>query len=112
MRFIVGTQNVGQVRAAYGDDGASSVLSSFGTVFSFRCYDRPSRTFVADRFGVNRQIVRFDSVVKSRGVAEELIEGRVIEDWDISRLGIGEAIAALPDGPPHRFRFAAPGGTP
>ena len=108
LRFVVGTQNVGQVFARYGEAGGSSVLSGFGTVFTFRLYDRASRDFVRDRFGSNRKVVRFDAALKSRGISEERIDGSVIEDWDLSRLGVGQVVVALPDGPPHRFQFAPP----
>jgi type IV secretory pathway TraG/TraD family ATPase VirD4 len=112
LRFVVGTQNVGQVFSRYGDAGGSSVLSGFGTVFTFRLYDRASRDFIRDRFGSNRKLVRFDAAVKSRGIAEERIDGSVIEDWDLSRLGVGQVVVALPDGPPHRFQFARPTEAP
>ncbi len=108
MRFVVGTQNVGQVRAAYGEAGGDSVLSAFGTVFSFRLYDKPSRDFVRDRYGMNRKLVRYESALKTRGVIEERVDGSVIEDWDITGLQVGQCIVALPDGPPHLFQFAAP----
>jgi hypothetical protein len=32
--------------------------------------------------------------------------GNVVEDWDLSALGIGHSIAALPSGPPFRFAFS------
>lgn len=108
LRFVVGTQNVGQVFARYGDASGNSVLSGFGTVFTFRLYDRASRDFIRDRFGSNRKVVRFDGALKSRGISEERVDGSVIEDWDLSRLGVGQVVVALPDGPPHRFQFAPP----
>ena len=106
LRFIVGTQNVGQVRSSYGEDGANSVLSGFGTVFAFRLYDKGSREFVRGRYGSNRKVVRYDSVLKSRGVVEERVDGSVIEDWDLSELRVGKAVACLPDDPPVTFQFS------
>ncbi len=108
MRFVVGTQNVGQVRHAYAEGLADSVLAGFGTVFAFRLYDQASRDFVGQRFGANRTLVRYDAALKTRGVAEQLIEGRVVQDWDLTGLQVGQAVVGLPDGPPVVFAFAPP----
>ena len=96
----------GQVRSSYGEEGGNSVLSGFGTVFSFRLYDKASRSFVRERYGENRKIIRYDSVLKSRGVIEERVDGSVIEDWDLSELRVGKAVACLPDDPPVTFQFS------
>lgn len=108
MRFVVGTQNVGQVHHAYSAGLADSVLSGFGTVFAFRLYDQPSRDFVGQRFGANRTLVRYDAALKTRGVAEQLVEGRVVQDWDLTGLQVGQAVVGLPDGPPVTFTFQPP----
>lgn len=109
LRFVVGTQNVRQVQDMYGENMAASVLSAFGTVFSFRLFDGVSRQFVQDRFGKNRKIVRFDSTVRNKGINEMSIEGFVVEDWDLSSLPVGTCIAALPDYTPVTFTFSYPG---
>jgi type IV secretory pathway TraG/TraD family ATPase VirD4 len=105
LRFIVGTQNIKQVQAMYGDQMAASVLSSFGTVFAFRLYDGSSREFVRDRFGTNRKITRFESTVRNNGMNESTAPGFVVEDWDLSSLPVGSCIAAIPDHPPVTFTF-------
>ena len=111
LRFVVGTQNVGQVLDAYGHERGMSILSGFGTVFGFRMFDEPSRTFVRQRFGTNRKIIRYDVALKTRGVGESAVDGSVIEDWDLSGLGVGECVVGLPSGPPHLFTFLAPRST-
>lgn len=108
LRFVVGTQNVGQVLDAYGAERGMSILSGFGSVFAFRMYDEPSRTFVRQRFGTNRKIVRYDGALKTRGVGELVVDGSVIEDWDLSGLGVGDCVVGLPSGPPVLFTFEAP----
>lgn len=105
LRFVVGTQNIRQVQAMYGEEIAASVLSAFGTVFAFRLYDGGSREFVRDRFGRNRKLIRFESAVRSNGMNESAIEGYVVEDWDLSELPVGTCIAAIPDHAPVRFTF-------
>jgi len=103
LRFVVGSQNVGQVFHAYGQEKGLAVVAAFGTVLAFRLYDSASRQFVRDRFGANRKLLRFESAIKSRGVVEQPLDGTVIEDWDLTELGVGQVIAALPDGPPLRL---------
>jgi hypothetical protein len=106
LRFIVGTQNIRQAQAMYGELMAASVLSSFGTVFAFRLYDGGSREFVRDRFGRNRKVSRFESVVRRNGMNETTDDGYVVEDWELSSLPVGTCIAAIPDHAPVRFTFA------
>lgn len=106
LRFIVGTQNIKQVQEMYGETMAGSVLSAFGTVFAFRLYDGSSREFVRDRFGRNKKILRFESVVRNKGMTENVTDGNVVEDWDLSGLPVGTCIASLPDHPPVKFTFA------
>lgn len=108
LRFVVGTQNVGQVLDAYGQERGRSILSGFGSVFAFRMFDEPSRTFVRQRFGTNRKVVHYDVALKTRGLGEMLVEGSVIEDWDLSALAVGQCVVGLPTGPPHLFKFAPP----
>ncbi|GAB3131992.1 hypothetical protein GCM10027057_03560 [Marisediminicola antarctica] len=105
LRFVVGTQNIKQVQAMYGDQMAASVLSSFGTVFAFRLYDGSSREFVRDRFGKNKKITRFESSVRTKGMNESTSPGYVVEDWDLSSLPVGTCIAAIPDHAPVNFTF-------
>lgn len=69
------------------------------TPFAFRLYDQPSRDFVRQRFGANRQLVRYDAALKTRGVAEQLLDGSVVADWDLTGLRVGQAVVGLPAGP-------------
>lgn len=108
MRFVVGTQNVGQVHHAYGEGLSTSILAGFGTVFAFRLFDQPTRDYIRQRFGTNRKVLRFDAALKTRGVVEQSIDGSVIEDWNLTGLGVGQSIAGLPEGPPIAFTFAPP----
>lgn len=108
LRFVVGTQNVGQVANAYEGGGGDSILAGFGTVFAFRLFDRDSREYIRGRFGSNRRLVRYDAALRTRGVGEQLVDGSVVEDWDLTALQVGQSIAGLPDHPPVLFQFAPP----
>ena len=44
--------------------------------------------------------------MQGRGIVEQIRDAHVVEDWDISGLGLGEAIVGLPGAEPFRFRFA------
>ncbi len=113
LKFLVATQNVSQVRHAYGPETAGSILSGFGTVLAFRLTDDASRTLVRERFGANRKRISTTAAVRSAGVSQEVVDGHVIEDWHVSGLGRGQCVAALPDGPPFAFTFAEyPGRVP
>jgi type IV secretory pathway TraG/TraD family ATPase VirD4 len=105
VKFICGSQNVAQVQHAYGPEMASSILSGFGTVFAFRLMDADSRDFISQRFGRNRKQLTVANAVRSKGVDQQLLDGNVIEDWDLSSLTVGRTIASLPDGPPFFFDF-------
>jgi hypothetical protein len=105
LKFIVGTQNVEQVMFAYGPELGRTILSGFGTVLGFRLMDDVSRSFVRQRFGANRKRLTVNAAVRGQGVQQETLLGNVIEDWNMSSLGIGECVASLPTGPPFLFAF-------
>jgi len=43
--------------------------------------------------------------VQSRGIVEQLRDANVVEDWEITNLGIGEAIIGMPGLEPFKFKF-------
>jgi hypothetical protein len=106
LKFLIGTQNVEQVLFGYGPELGRTILSGFGTVFGFRLMDNASRDLLRARFGANRKQITTESAVRAQGVRQETVLGNVVEDWDLSALGIGHSIAALPSGPPFRFAFS------
>jgi type IV secretory pathway TraG/TraD family ATPase VirD4 len=105
LKFLVGTQNVEQVLFGYGAEMGRTILSGFGSLFGFRLMDGVSRTLIRDRYGANRKQLSIDSPVRAQGVKQETVLGNVIEDWDLSALGLGECIALLPGASPFRFQF-------
>jgi len=105
LKFVAGTQNVDQVLHAYGPEAGRSILSGFGTAFAFRLMDDASRTLVRQRFGANRKQIATYSPIRSQGVRQDVIVGNVVEDWDLTGLGVGQCIVSLPEGPPFFFTF-------
>ncbi len=103
VRVVAGIQNIGQVEYRYGESMGRSLLSGFGTVFGFRLFDEASRRFIADRHGRNKKLQHIFSSNADKGVQDQVVEGMVIEDWDIASLSIGECILSLPNGEPYLF---------
>ena len=104
-KFFVGIQNIEQVYEAYGEYKAKSILSGFGTTFAFKVNDAESREYIKNLFGKNVKQQMFQSAVQSRGIVEQLSEGYVVEDEDITHLETGQAIVSLYTGSPFKFRF-------
>lgn len=104
-KFIIGIQNVQQVFHAYSEDLARSLLSGFSTAISFRLNDSESRIFIEDLSGKNGRVTSYSSSVSSRGLQEQYRETTVIEDHDLNRLDIGQALIQCNGVPPFVFRF-------
>lgn len=104
-KFFVGIQNINQVIAAYGEDVGRSMLSGFGTTYSFRINDGLSREFIKNLSGKNIKKQTFMSSIQTQGITEQLREAFVVEDSDINNLKIGEAIVSTITGEPFIFRF-------
>jgi type IV secretory pathway TraG/TraD family ATPase VirD4 len=104
-KFIVGVQNVEQVFHAYGESLARSILSGFMTTVAFRVNDATTRNFIQGLFGRNRKRESYASSIPGRGLAEQVHEANVVEDWDIANLPLGRAIIGLPNQEPFLFQF-------
>ncbi|NLI22009.1 MAG: type IV secretion system DNA-binding domain-containing protein [Clostridiales bacterium] len=104
-KFIVGVQNIEQMEHAYGRELARSILAGFATTVCFRLNDGGSRAFVKEMLGKNVTKLTFVSSVQNRGVVEQLRDANVAEDWDITSLGLGDAIVNYAQYPPFRIHF-------
>lgn len=105
VKFMIGIQNVEQVYECYGEQRARSIMSGFLTSIAFRVNDASSKQYIKELHGENRKKETYMSAVQTRGITENVREAYVVEDWDISNLGLGEAIIGLPGKPPFRFQF-------
>jgi type IV secretory pathway TraG/TraD family ATPase VirD4 len=105
VKFLIGIQNVEQVYDAYGESKAKSIMSGFLTNIVFRVNDATSREYAQDLFGKNRKMEVYSSSIHSRGIVEQVRDANVVEDWDITRLSLGEAVIGLPSKTPFVFRF-------
>jgi type IV secretory pathway TraG/TraD family ATPase VirD4 len=105
LKLVIGAQNVSQLYAIYGKYRAESILSGFSTLVRFRLNDEASRRFVRGAFGNNRKVEAFLPAVHSRGLTENSRVANVVEDWDIARLAVGEAVVGFPGQEPFLFQF-------
>lgn len=105
VKFMIGIQNVEQVYECYGEQRARSIMSGFLTSIAFRVNDASSKKYIKDLHGENRKKETYMSAIQTRGITENIRDSYVVEDWDISNLGLGEAIIGLPGKPPFRFKF-------
>lgn len=105
VKFMIGVQNVEQLFEVYGDSKARSIMSGFLTTIAFRVNDDTSRRFIKELHGSNRKKEVYMASVQGRGIVENVRDANVVEDWDIIRLGLGQAIIGLPGMPPFLFHF-------
>ena len=105
VKFMIGIQNIDQVYENYGENRARSLLSGFLTSVCFRVNDGKSKEYIQELHGVNRKKEIYMASVQGRGIVENVRDANVVEDWDISRLAIGQAIIGFPGMPPFLFKF-------
>ena len=105
VKFIIGIQNVDQVYENYGEHRARSILSGFSSSVCFRVNDEKSKQYVKELYGKNRKKEIYMASVQGRGLVENVRDANVVEDWDITRLSLGQAIIGLPGKEPFLFQF-------
>ena len=105
VKFMIGIQNIDQVYENYGENRARSLLSGFLTSVCFRVNDGKSKEYIKELHGVNRKKEIYMASVQGRGLVENVRDANVVEDWDITRLGLGQAIIGFPGRPPFLFQF-------
>ena len=105
VKFMIGIQNIDQVYENYGENRARSLLSGFLTSVCFRVNDEKSKDYIKELHGVNRKKEIYMASVQGRGIIENVRDANVVEDWDITRLGLGQAIVGFPGMPPFVFQF-------
>ena len=106
VKIIAGLQSVSQVYDIYGEgaghDKGDAILSGFGSVVSFRPNDSVTREYVQNRFGKNILNVEIDC---GHEIIYERRQGFCVEDWDLNKLRLGQAIVALGENPSFIYGF-------
>ncbi len=102
VKIFAGLQSIEQLYEIYGESRGKNIAAGFSSIFAFKANDVTTRRYLSDLYGSNYTIEQF--MMNNRYEEEKRI-GRVIEDWDMSRLQVGEAIVCLPFTEPFQFRF-------
>jgi len=108
VKIFAGLQSIEQLYADYKEADAKNIIAGFSSIYVFRANDPRTREFARDLFGENLTVERYldtkemliDAVPRS---------GHTVEDWDLRRLRIGEAIVGLAgradEAPPEPFKI-------
>jgi type IV secretory pathway TraG/TraD family ATPase VirD4 len=104
VKILAGLQSIEQLYADYEEPNAKNIVAGFSSIYSYRANDPRTREYVRDLFGENVIMDRWhgtDKMLKD-GVPRT---GHTVEDWDLRRLNIGEAVVGLPGNEPFKFQF-------
>jgi type IV secretory pathway TraG/TraD family ATPase VirD4 len=105
LKIIAGLQSIDQLNSVYKSNEAvaQNIISGFSTIIAFRLNDAKTREHISKLHGKNAVIEQYqglDGLLK-----ETRHNGYIVEDWDLTKLQIGEAVVGLPDIPPFKFHF-------
>lgn len=103
VKIIAGLQSIEQLYEIYGESRGKNIAAGFSSIFAFKANDITTRDYVSNLFGKNVLLERYVST--GAQYMEEKRIGQVVEDWDMARLQVGEAIVCLPFAAPFPFRF-------
>ena len=103
VKVFAGLQSINQLYAGYGEERGKAILSGFMNSFCFQTPDCHSRKYISERFGENCCQLTYRSLNEPVSFQRE---GRVIEDWDILNLSVGQAAVDLVGEKPFLFQFS------
>ena len=95
VKILAGLQSIEQLYANYEEADAKNIIAGFSSIYAFRANDPKTREYVRDLFGENVVMERWqgtDRMLKD-GTPRN---GNTVEDWDLRRLNVGEAVVGLP----------------
>lgn len=100
--FMVGLQNVEQVRTIYSDAKTANILDLFQTLI---CLTAPAATiaYMQKRLGKVRMTRQFSA--PDGGITKEIIETEAVETYEIQQQEPGEAFVRMPSGESFQFKF-------
>lgn len=102
VKVIAGLQSIKQLSVAYGEDIADVISSGFMNIFCFQTFDSKSRKFICERFGETFETITYRPTTEAISFQRN---AHVIEEWQISELGVGEAFIQLVGYKPFKFKF-------
>ena len=103
VKIMAGLQSIEQLYEIYEESRGKNIAAGFSSIFAFKANDITTRDYICNLFGKNILLERYTST--GAQYVEEKRIGQVVEDWDIAKLQVGEAIVCLPFSNPFQFRF-------
>jgi len=106
VKIFAGLQSIEQLYANYEEADAKNIIAGFSSIYTFRANDPRTREYARDLFGENFVLERYQGT--DRMLKDTVPHtGHTVEDWDLRRLEVGEAVVGLPgkDKPLEPFRF-------
>ena len=103
VRVVSALQSVEQLYEVYGEVGGRVLAAGFQTLACFSTNNAATREFVQGVCGGSlSELSWLAADGRSRA---ELRDGHVVEDWDLARLVVGEAVVLQPGVDPFKFLF-------
>ena len=102
VKIVAGIQNVHQIYDIYQTERGKALFAGFMNCFAFSTPDAETRAYVSQRLGPNYNSTHFHIGGEPQIVQRE---GRVVEEWHLLNLKIGQACVDIVGVPPFMFRF-------
>ena len=103
VKVFAGVQSIEQLYEIYGHSRGRNIAAGFSSIYAFRANDVSTRDYITGLFG--RNIVMDEYQRLDSQVIEMKREGHTVEDWDMIKLKVGEAVVGLPFSKPFQFYF-------
>ena len=104
VKVFAGLQSITQLYEIYGVHRGQNIAAGFSSTYAFRANDPVTRKYISDLFGGNIVLEQF--LTMGNQAFEDKRVGKVVEDWELNSLSVGEAIVGLPFSNPFKFKFA------
>ena len=102
VKVMAGLQSIQQLFDIYGESRGKSIAAGFMNSFCFQTWDTESRKYISERFGRNYSAVTYRIEGEPIRVQKD---GFAVEDWDILKLGVGEAFVNMVGYEPFIYQF-------
>lgn len=103
VKVLAGIQSIEQLYEIYGESKGRNIASGFSSVYAFKSNDSVTREYISNLYGKNIILEQYKG--SNNTLVEEKREGKTVEDWDLNKLQIGQAIVGLPFNQPFIFKF-------
>ena len=92
-----------QLYAVYGEIGGKNIASGLQTIICYHTNNQATREYIKGVHGTNYSAIQHTGA--SNNLQDSVREGYAVEDWEMAKLRVGEAIVGLPFEKPVKFNF-------